>query len=91
MRKIIFKYAPEDIIKNNLNLQTVQRNLRQYGVLKPTFEVVTNPNFLTKNYDNWTIDKKNNFISLLGGRVQFKKIKKYIESIERNKEYEKAI
>lgn len=91
MRKIIFKYSEEAVIRNNLELQTIQRSLKEYGVLKPTFEVVTNPNFLSKNYDRWDKDKQNKFISLLGGRVQFKKVKKYIESIERNKEYEKAI
>jgi len=91
MRKMIFKFSEEAVIRNNLELQTIQRSLKEYGVLKPTFEVVTNPNFLSKNYDRWNKDKQNKFISLLGGRVQFKKIKKYIESIERNKEYEKAI
>lgn len=91
MRKMIFKYSEESVIRNNLELQTIQRSLKEYGVLKPTFEVVTNPNFLSKNYDRWDKEKQNKFISLLGGRVQFKKIKKYIESIERNKEYEKAI
>lgn len=91
MRKMIFKYSEESVIRNNLELQTIQRSLKEYGVLKPTFEVVTNPNFLSKNYDRWDKEKQNKFISLLGGRVQFKKVKKYIESIERNKEYEKAI
>ena len=91
MKRIIFKYSEEAVIRNNLELQTIQRSLKEYGVLKPTFEVVTNPNFLSKNYDRWNKEKQNKFISLLGGRVQFKKIKNYIESIERNKEYEKII
>jgi len=91
MKKMFFKFSEEAVIRNNLELQTIQRSLKEYGVLKPTFEVITNPNFLSKNYDRWNKDKQNKFISLLGGRVQFKKIKKYIESIERNKEYEKAI
>lgn len=91
MKKIYFKFSEEAVIRNNLELQTIQRSLKEYGVLKPTFEVVTSPNFLSKNYDRWDKDKQNKFISLLGGRVQFKKIKKYIESIERNKEYEKVI
>jgi hypothetical protein len=91
MRKLIFKYSEETVIRNNLEMQTIQRSLKEYGVLKPTFEVVTNPNFLSRNYDRWDKEKQNKFISLLGGRVQFKKIKQYIESIERNKEYEKVI
>ena len=91
MRKIIFKFSEESVIRNNLELQSIQRSLKEYGVLKPTFEVVTNPNFLSTNYDRWDKEKQNKFISLLGGRVKFKKVKKYIESIERNKEYEKAI
>lgn len=91
MKKIIFKFSEEAVIRNNLELQSIQRSLKEYGVLRPTFEVVTNPNFLSKNYDRWDKEKQNKFISLLGGRVQFKKVKKYIESIERNKEYEKAI
>ena len=91
MKRIIFKYSEEAVIRNNLELQTIQRSLKEYGVLKPTFEVVTNPNFLSRNYDRWDKEKQNKFISLLGGRVQFKKVKKYIESIERNKEYEKTI
>jgi hypothetical protein len=86
MKKLYFKYSEESIIKNNLELQSIQRSLKDYGVLKPTFEVVTSSNFLTKNYDNWTKEKQNNFIFLLGGRVHLKKVKKYIESIERNKE-----
>ena len=91
MKKIYFKFSEEAVIRNNLELQTIQRSLKEYGVLKPTFEVVTNPNFLSRNYDRWDKEKQNKFISLLGGRVQFKKVKKYIESIERNKEYEKTI
>jgi len=91
MKKLYFKYSEEAVIRNNLELQTIQRSLKEYGVLKPTFEVVTNPNFLSRNYDRWDKEKQNKFISLLGGRVQFKKVKKYIESIERNKEYEKTI
>lgn len=86
-----FKYSEEAVIRNNLELQTIQRSLKEYGVLKPTFEVITNPNFLSKTYDRWNAEKQNSFISLLGGRVQFRKIKKYIESIERNKKYEKTI
>jgi len=91
MKKMIFKYSEEAVIRNNLELQSIQRSLKEYGVLKPTFEVVTSPNFLSRNYDRWDKEKQNKFISLLGGRVQFKKVKNYIESIERNKEYEKAI
>jgi len=91
MKKMFFKFSEEAVIRNNLELQTIQRSLKEYGVLKPAFEVVTNPSFLSKNYDKWNKEKQNKFISLLGGRVQFKKIKKYIESIERNKEYEKTI
>jgi hypothetical protein len=86
MKKVILKYREEDVIKGNLDLQSIQRSLREYGIIKPTFEVVTNPKFLTNVYDNWTQEKRNSFIHLLGGRVQFKKIKKYIDSIERNKE-----
>lgn len=86
MKRITLKYKEEDIIKGNLNLQSIQRSLKDYGVLKPTFEVVTNPKFLKNVYDNWTQERRNSFIHLLGGRVQFKKIKRYIDSIERNKE-----
>lgn len=85
MKKVLFKFSEKDIIKNNLELQTIQRSLKEYGVLRPSFEVVTNSKFLSAYYDNWDKDKQNKFIFLLGGRVQFKKIKKYIESIERNK------
>lgn len=91
MKKIYFKYSEEAIIRGNLGLQSIQRSLREYGVLKPTFEVVTSSNFLKNVYDNWDSEKQNSFINLLGGRAQFKKIKKYIESIERKKEYEKTI
>ena len=91
MKKIHFKYSEEDIIKGNLDLQTIQRSLRSYGVLKPTFEVITSQNFLKNVYDNWDEEKRKNFINLLGGRAQFKKIKNYIESIERKQTYEKTI
>lgn len=91
MKKLYFKYTEESIIKNNLELQSIQRSLKDYGILKPTFDVVTSPNFLTKNYDRWTKEKQNNFLFLLGGRVHLKKVKQYIESIERNKENEKTI
>jgi hypothetical protein len=91
MKKIQFKYSEEDIIKGNLGLQTIQRSLRSYGVLKPTFEVITSQNFLKNAYDNWDEEKRKNFINLLGGRAQFKKIKNYIESIERKETYEKTI
>jgi hypothetical protein len=91
MKKIHFKYSEEDIIKGNLGLQTIQRSLRSYGILNPTFEVVTSQNFLKNVYDNWNEEKRKGFINLLGGRVQFKKIKNYIESIERKKQYEKTV
>lgn len=91
MKRIVLKYSEEDIIKNNLGLQSIQRSLKSYGVLQPTFEVVTSPLFLSRNYDKWTKEKQNNFVFLLGGRVHLKKIRTYLESIERNKVYEKAI
>lgn len=91
MKKIYFKYSEKDIIKSNLELQTIQRSLRSYGIMNPTFEVVTSQNFLKNVYDNWDEEKRKGFINLLGGRVQFKKIKNYIESIERTKNYEKAV
>lgn len=79
MRNKLIKYNIEDIIKANLDVQSVQRVLRnRFGLLKSSFDVLTNSKYIV-NYLNWPEDKRKEFIITIGGKVNFKKTKSFIE------------
>jgi hypothetical protein len=80
-----FIFSAEQIIESNLNLQSIQRSLKNdFGILNPTLKIFSNPNFV-KNYQCWDESKKNKFIKTIGGQAAYKKIKSFLEKIE-NKE-----
>lgn len=79
MRNKYIKYNIEDVIKANLDVQSVQRTLRdKFGLIKSSFDVLTNTKYIS-NYLNWPEDKKKEFIITIGGKVNFKKTKSFIE------------
>jgi len=79
MKNKYIKYNIEDIIKANLDAQSVQRVLRnKFGLLKSSFEVLTNSKYIS-NYLGWPEEKKKEFIITIGGKVNFKKTKYFIE------------
>jgi len=83
--KLSFVFSAEQIIESNLNLQSIQRSLKNdFGILNPTLKIFSNPNFV-KNYQCWDENKKNKFIKTIGGPASYKKIKSFLEKIE-NKE-----
>jgi hypothetical protein len=84
-KKLNFTFSAEQIIESNLNLQSIQRSLKQeFGILNANIKIFSNPNFI-KNYQFWDENKKNKFIKTIGGAVAYKKIKNFLENLD-NKE-----
>lgn len=74
---IIFKI--EDVIKANLETQSVQRALKdKFGLLKSCFDTVFSDRYIS-NYQTWPEEKRKEFISTIGGRANFMKTKNFIE------------
>ena len=79
MKNKFIKYTIEDVIKANLETQSVQRALKEkFGLLKSSFDVLTNTRYIS-NYLRWPEDKRKDFIVTIGGKVNFKKTKSFIE------------
>jgi hypothetical protein len=79
MKNKYIKYSVEDVIKANLETQSVQRALKEkFGLLKSSFEVLTNTRYIS-NYLIWPKEKQKDFIVTIGGKVNFKKTKSFIE------------
>lgn len=79
MKNKLIKYSIEDVIKANLEVQSVQRTLKEkFGLLKSSFDVLTNTRYIS-NYLMWPDEKKKEFIVTIGGKVNFKKTKSFIE------------
>ena len=77
--KNIFNFNIQDIIQANLALQTVQRTLKQsFGLNSFDVGTVFNPKYI-HTYKSWPEDKKNLFISTIGGKANFSKTKNFIE------------
>jgi hypothetical protein len=84
-KRLTLEYSVEDLIKANLNLQTTQRLLRtNYKINSASFDSILK---IFKNFNSWEEEKRNNFIKLIGGIVNFKKTKKYIEERLQNNEH----
>lgn len=78
--------APQDIIKMNLELQTVQRGLYKLGVYKTSIDLITSEKFLT-NFKVWDSARQDEFTKLVsGGRKYYNVIKGFL-----NKKHENAI
>jgi hypothetical protein len=79
MKNKYIRYNIEEVIKANLDVQSVQRKLRnEFGLIKSSFDVLTNSKYIS-NYLNWPEEKKKEFIITIGGKVNFKKTKSFIE------------
>lgn len=79
MKNKYITYNIEDVIKANLETQTVQRTLKEkFGLLKSSLDVLTNKKYIS-NYTYWPEEKKKEFITIIGGKVNFKKTKYFIE------------
>jgi hypothetical protein len=80
MKKIYFKYSPEAIISANLDMQTIQRDLKsQFGFNSFKLEDIFSSKVLNR-YISWDEQKKKDFIVKIGGRANFKSTKNFIES-----------
>lgn len=70
----------ENIIKQRLNLQTVEKNLDiNYGLEKRDFFL--NLIKVKNKYNSLDDDKKKYFIKLIGGGVNYLKTREYIENL----------
>ena len=79
MRKKTFNFNPESIIEANLNLQTIQRTLSQnYKIYNPKLETLTSERFISI-YKNWENKKRDDFVRIIAGKVNFKKVKLFFE------------
>lgn len=84
-KRLTLEYSVEDLIKANLKLQTTQRLLKtNYEINSASFDSIVK---IFKNFNSWEEEKRNNFIKLIGGIVNFKKTKKYIEERLQNNEH----
>jgi hypothetical protein len=79
----------EFVLKDRLKLQTNQKLLTQKFNITPDFISITRPNFLL-NYKTWPVEKKNEFINLIGGPVNYTRtsyfLNNLIEKVENHKQ-----
>jgi hypothetical protein len=80
IRSKFISYSIDSVIKANLEMQTIQRELIKLGFRNPSLETFKNKNFLDR-YNTWNDEKKNSFLKLIGGSANYKKTKSFIESL----------
>lgn len=80
IRSKFISYSIDSVIKANLEMQTIQRELTKLGFRNPSLETFKNKNFLDR-YNTWNDEKKNSFLKLIGGSANYKKTKSFIESL----------
>ncbi len=75
----------ENIVKNRLRLQTVQRNFfNNLGILFPTLEKFKQDKFLHQ-YNQWELEQKNKFLIELGGQANLQQTKRWIDKLIKEK------
>lgn len=80
-KKINYNFSVDQIIENNLSMQTIQKNLKDdFGILNPNINIFKNNNFI-QNYKSWDDNKKHKFIKIIGGVVYYGKIKNFLQKI----------
>lgn len=80
MKNKYLNFKIEDVIKANLDTQSVQRTLKnKFGLLKSSFDIVFNDKYLSY-YKTWPEEKKKEFIATIGGKANFKKTKFFLEN-----------
>ncbi len=71
-------FKPQDIIKMNLELQTVQRGLNRLGIYKPSVELFTSARFLN-NFKLWDEPRREEFTKLVsGGKKYYNAVKGFL-------------
>lgn len=83
--KKLNKFNIIHVIEANLSLPSIKRDLEaNYKFLDLSF--LKNPKYI-KYYMSWQEDKKEAFIKLIGGKVNFKRTKEFLENTfqEQNK------
>lgn len=73
----------DTLINQRLNLNTNRRILSEEFNLPfgATLNHIKNPNFLKQNYWNWTQEKRNRFIKILGGGIYFRQTENMINGL----------
>jgi len=75
------KFNPKEIIESNLTLPSIQKTLvSEYKIFKPEAKVILSNNFLSY-FKTWQDSKKDSFIKLISGKVNFYKVKKFFIEI----------
>ena len=69
----------ESLIRSRISLPTNQRKLERFG-LQP-IDLVTGKQKVATKYKQLDLMKQNQFISLIGGPVNFEKVKIYLETL----------
>lgn len=83
IKKVNYKFPIAQIIENNLTLPSIKRSISlDFGIRDLSIDSFKNSKFITM-YNNWDEDRKNKFTKIIGGVVYFKKIKEYIDSLEK--------
>ena len=80
MRNKYMSFAIDSIIQANLEMQATQKELTKFGFKNFSFKSLENSNFLNR-YSSWDEDKRSSFLKLIGGTVNFKKTKFFVESL----------
>jgi hypothetical protein len=76
-KNLQFKFNPKEIIESNLTLPSIQKTLvSEYKIFKPEAKVIFGDHFLNY-FKTWQDAKKDSFIKLISGKVNFHKVKKH--------------
>lgn len=77
-----FNALIEEIIKERLKLQYIQRTLEnKFGISESKFDKITNPSFL-KKFNSWEPEKKKDFIYTIAGKVNIARTFKLFEELK---------
>ncbi len=73
------KYTMEDIIVQNLDLQTTKRKLNKLGIYSPSLELFKSARFVN-TYKAWDENKQKEFARTVGG-ARYQQVKKLMEKL----------
>ena len=83
IKKTNYKFPIAQVIEDNLTLPSIKKSISEdFGIKNCSINIFKNSKFIAM-YNNWDEDKKNKFTKTIGGIVYFKKIKEYINSLEK--------
>lgn len=76
-----------NVIKERLNLPTIQRKLyNDFGLINTCYSYLTNPIFLSNIMTKWDENRKNEFLILLGGPVNKNLTVSFVDNLIKPKE-----